>query len=139
MAKTFPSDEWFEELQERLNDSEAYGEQAAGYGVDFNGDYIFTVEAGDGLPETHHYFLGLEDGDCTEMYPVDSPAEADNGFQFSGSYDNWQKLVRGEMGAIEGIMGGDFELDGSMNTLLKYQDAAATLVETCSDIETEFA
>lgn len=138
MAKTFPSDEWFDELGDRLNANETYGEQAAGYGVDFNGDYIFTIEAGDGLPETHHYFIGLEDGDCTGTRPIDNPAEADNGFELSGPYGNWKELVRGEMGAIEGIMGGDFELDGSMNTLLKYQDAATTFVETCSEIDTEF-
>lgn len=138
MAKRFPSDEWFEELADRLNANETYGEQAEGYGVDFNGDYIFTVEAGDGLAETYHYFIGLEDGDCTGTRRIDNPAEVDNGFELSGSYGNWQNLVRGEMGAIEGIMGGDFELDGSMNTLLKYQDAATTFVETCSEIETEF-
>ena len=138
MAKTFPSDEWFEELGDRLNANETYGEQAEGYGVDFNGDYIFTVGAGGGLPETHHYFIGLEDGDCTGTRPVDNPAEVDHGFQLSGPYENWKNLVRGEMGAIEGIMGGDFELDGDMNTLLKFQDAATTFVDTCSEIETEF-
>lgn len=138
MAKTFPSDEWFDELGDRLNANETYGEQAEGYGVDRNGDYIFTVEAGDGLAETYHYYIGLEDGDCTGVRRVDNPAEADNGFQLSGPYGNWKELVRGEMGAIEGIMGGDFELDGSMNYLLKYQDAATTFVETCSEIETEF-
>jgi putative sterol carrier protein len=138
MATQFPSDEWFEELADRLNANETYGEQAEGYGVDFNGDYIFTVEAGDGLAETYHYFIGLEDGDCTGTRRIDNPAEVDSGFELSSSYGNWQNLVRGEMGAIEGIMGGEFELDGSMNTLLKYQDAATTFVETCSEIETEF-
>ncbi|WP_254829272.1 SCP2 sterol-binding domain-containing protein [Haloglomus salinum] len=139
MAKTFPSDEWFDELGDRLNANETYTEQAEGWGVDFDGDFIFTIEAGDGLPETYHYFIGLEDGDCTGTRPVDNPAEVENGFELSGPYGNWQSLVRGEMGAIEGIMGGDFELDGSMNTLLKYQDAATTFVESCSEIETEFA
>jgi putative sterol carrier protein len=138
MATKFPSDEWFDELEDRLNANETYSEQAAGWGVDFDGDFMFTIEAGDGLPETHHYFIGLEDGDCTGTRPIGNPAEVDNGFELSGSYGNWQNLVRGEMGAIEGIMGGDFELDGSMNTLLKYQDAATTFVESCSEIETEF-
>lgn len=138
MAKRFPSDEWFEELKDRLNNNETYREQASGYGVDRNGDYIFTIQAGDGLNETVHYFIGLEDGRCTEVRRVDSPADADDGFQLSGGYANWKKLVRGELGAIEGIMGGEFELDGSMNYLLKYQDAATTFVETCSEIDTEF-
>lgn len=138
MAETFPSIDWFEELKERLNDNETYAEQAAGYGVDFDGDYVFTIEAGDGLTETVHYYVGLEDGECTGVREVDSPDAVDTGFQLSGEYDSWKSVVRGEMGAVEGIMGGDLELDGDMNTLLKYQDAATTFVDTCSEIETEF-
>lgn len=138
MAKTFPGIDWFEELEQRLNDNETYGDQAAGYGVDFDGDYIFTIEAGDGLSETVHYYVGLEDGNCTGVEAVESPDAVDTGFQLSGGYASWKAVVRGEMGAVEGIMGGDLELDGDMNTLLKYQDAATTFVDTCSEIETEF-
>lgn len=138
MTTTFPSDEWFEQLKEQLNDNETYEKQASGYGVNFNGDYVLTIEGGEGLDETVHYFVGLEDGKCTEVYEVDSPAEADNGFQLIGPYGVWKQLVRGDLGAIEGIMSGDFELEGSMNTLLKFQDAATTFVETCSEIDTDF-
>lgn len=138
MPTEFPGDEWFAELRDRLNDNDTYGEQAAGYGVDWNGDYVFTIEAGDGLEETVHYFVGLEDGDCTGVHEVDSLEDVDYGFELSGPYGNWQEVVRGEMGAIEGIMGGDFELDGDLNKLLEYQDAATTFVETCSEIETTF-
>lgn len=41
------------------------------------------------------------------------------------------------MGAIEGIMSGQFELDGDLNTLMQYQDAATTLVEHCAEIDTD--
>lgn len=138
MATRFPSDEWFEELKERLNDDETYAEQAAGWGTDFDGDFIFTIDPADGLEETVHYYIGLYDGECTEVYEVDNPAAADYGYQMSGDYNAWQKLAEDELGAIEGIMSGAFELDGSMNTLLKYQDAATTLVGTCGDIDTEY-
>lgn len=139
MAKPFPSDQWFGELEDRLNSNETYSEQATGWGTDFDGDFIFTIEAGDGLSESVHYYIGLHDGECTETYEVSNPAGEGNGFEMSGDYASWKELVRGELGAIEGIMSGDFELDGSMNTLLKYQDAATTFVGTCSEIDTEFA
>lgn len=138
MAKQFPSDEWFDELKDRLNSNETYAQQAEGWGTDFDGDFIFTIEPGNGLNEVVHYYIGLYDGECTEVYEVENPAAEDNGFEMSGDYSSWQQLVRGELGAIEGIMSGDFELDGSMNDLLKYQDAATTFVGTCSEIDTEF-
>lgn len=138
MGTEFPSEAWFDELQARLNDDETYAEQAAGYGTDFNGDYVFTIEPGDGLTERHHYFVGLEDGECTDVYAVDDPAEAGAGYELSGDYAAWKQVVRGEMGAIEGIMSGDLELDGDMNTLMQYQDAAATLVGHCAQIDSDF-
>lgn len=138
MAKTFPSDEWFDELKDRLNSNETYAEQAEGWGLDFDGDFVFTIQPADELGETVQYFIGLLDGECTEVYRIDDPASEDFGFEMIGDYASWKRLVRGELGAIEGIMSGDFELDGSMNTLLKYQDAATTFVGTCSEIDTEF-
>lgn len=41
------------------------------------------------------------------------------------------------MGAIEGIMSGQFELDGDLNTLIQYQDAATTHVEHRDNIDTD--
>lgn len=82
--------------------------------------------------------VGLEDGDCCVVHEVDSLEDVDYGFELSGPDGNWHEVVRGEMGAIEGIVSGDFELDGDLNKLLEYQEAATTFVETCSEIETEF-
>lgn len=137
MATTFPSEEWFKELKDQLNDNETYNQQADGWGVDFDGDFILTIEGGDGVERTQ-YYVGLEDGNCTGVFEIDDPAEVDTGFELSGSYSSWQDLVQDRIGPIEGIMSGDFDLDGSMNTLLKYQDASMTFVEQCSKIDTEF-
>ena len=138
MTELFPSQEWFEELKDRLNSNDEYAEQAEGWGTDFNGDFIFTIQPAGSLEETVQYYIGLHDGECTEVYEVDDPASEDNGFNMVGDYDAWQMLAQGELGAIEGIMSGDFELQGSMNTLLKYQNAATTFVGTCSEIDTKF-
>lgn len=138
MSKTFPSQEWFEELKERANNNDTYNEQASGYGVDFNGDYVFTITANEGLEETVHYFIGLEDGKCTDVYEVDSVDEVDNGYELTGPYSSWKKLVTGEMEVVKGVMSGSFELNGSMNTLIKYQDAAETFFNICPEIDTEF-
>lgn len=97
-----------------------------------------SIESRTRLEETVHCLVGLEDGDCTGVHGVESLEDVEYGFELSGPYGNWQEVVRGEMGAIEGIMGGDFELDGDLNKLMEYQDAATTFVETYAEIETEF-
>lgn len=40
----FPTEEWLEEYERRLNDDDEYAEMASDYGEDFNGDYIFAIE-----------------------------------------------------------------------------------------------
>lgn len=138
MAHVFPSEDWIKTFQKQLNENEAYAEAASDWGVDFNGDFIFTIEADELYDQTEHYFVGLEAGDCTDAYHTENPDDEDYGFVYSGPYSNWKEMVNGNIGAIDGMMSGQFSLDGDMQKVLQASDAAAALVETSSSIETEF-
>jgi len=150
MAVEFPSDEWIDEWKERINDNEEYSEKASDWGVGWNGDFIFTIEVeNDELKEDFsdrigddgkvHYFVGLEGGDCRDAYQVDNLDEVDYGFEIIGPYENWKALAQGEIGAIDGLMSGKFELNGDMQRVMEYSDGAVVMVETATDIETDFA
>lgn len=148
MAVEFPSDEWIEEWKERLNDNEDYADAAADWGVGWNGDFIYTIEIDDDLKEEIpelvgddnkiHYFVGLEGGKCTDAFRVDDLSEVDYGFEIIGPYENWKKLAQGEIGAIDSLMSGKFELNGDMQKVMQYSDGAVTMVESATEIETEF-
>ncbi len=141
MALVFPSDgdEWITEYGELLNTNETYSDAGAGWGVGFDGDFLFTVEpddAYDGPPS--HFFLGLEDGQCTDAYAVDDPANEAYGFVFRGPYTNWKKLFVGDIGPVDGMMSGAFDIEGDMQKVLQYSEAAVAMTETGRDIDTEF-
>ncbi|MDY6779610.1 MAG: SCP2 sterol-binding domain-containing protein [Halobacteria archaeon] len=149
MAVDFPTEDWIEEWKEKLNDNEEYAELGADWGLDFNGDFIFTIEPdvddfeddfSDDLADDGnlHYFVGLEGGKCTEVYLVEEPDDENYGFQITGPYSNWKKLCQGEIGAIDGLMSGKFELNGDMQKVMQYSDAAVTMVESATSIETNF-
>ncbi|MFW6448939.1 MAG: SCP2 sterol-binding domain-containing protein [Halobacteriota archaeon] len=138
MAIPFPSEEWIEEWRSRLNENERYAEVGADWGVDFNGDFVFTIEADDAFDETHHYFVGLEGGECTAAQRVDDPDEVDHAFRLTGTYTSWKELSRGEIGAIAGILRGKFELIGDRMQVLQYSDAAVEMVETATELDTEY-
>lgn len=138
MAIDFPSEDWIEEWRDRLNDDEDYAEQGADWGVGWNGDFVFTIEADDELDETHYYFVGLEGGECTDAYEIEGPDEVQAGFEMRGPYGNWKQLSRGEIGAIDGLMSGKFELNGDMQKVMQYSDAAVTMVESAASIDTEY-
>lgn len=138
MPVTFPSENWIEEFCKKTNENEHYRELADDWGVDFDGDFVFVVEPDDGLSEPHYFFVGLEGGRCTGAYAIDSPDDEPHGFTFRGPYSHWKDLVQAEVGAIDGIMTGKFGLDGEMSTVLEYNEAAQELVESVSEIDTEF-
>ena len=104
MATPFPSEKWIAEWRERLNDNEEYAEKGQGWGAEFNGDFVFHVRADDRLPDDHYFFIGLEDGTCTEARGVDDPDEVDAGFVYRGDYSDWVALNRGDIGPIDGMM-----------------------------------
>jgi putative sterol carrier protein len=148
MAVDFPSDEWIDEWKAQLNDNDEYAEKASDWGVGWNGDFIFTIgvdeEAKEEFPELVgdsdqvHYYIGLEGGECTDAYQVDDLEDVDYGFEIIGPYENWKKLANGEIGAIDSLMSGQFELNGDMQRVMQYSDGAVEMVETATDIETNF-
>ncbi|MCX2817749.1 SCP2 sterol-binding domain-containing protein [Haladaptatus sp. F3-133] len=148
MAVDFPSDGWIDEWKAQLNDNDEYAEKASDWGVGWNGDFIFTIEVDDEAKEKFpelvgdndkvQYFIGLEGGECTGAYQVDDLEDVDYGFEIIGPYENWKKLANGEIGAIDSLMSGQFELNGDMQRVMQYSDGAVEMVETATDIETNF-
>ncbi len=141
MAIALPSeaDAWIEEWAEQLNDSEAYAEAGQGWGEGFNGDFLFEIQPDDVYDGDPVYlFVGLEDGECTEAYRTDDPDGEDWGFAYRGTYGDWKQLIRGEIGAIDGLMDGKFDLDGDMQKVLQYSEAAVVMTENAGDVPTDF-
>ncbi|MFP4188313.1 MAG: SCP2 sterol-binding domain-containing protein, partial [Halobacteriales archaeon] len=136
------------EWKAQLNDNDEYAEKASDWGVGWNGDFIFTIEVDEGAKDEFpelvgdsdkvHYFIGLEGGECTDAYQVEDLEDVDYGFEIIGPYENWKKLANGEIGAIDSLMSGQFELNGDMQRVMQYSDGAVEMVETATDIETNF-
>ncbi|MWG35962.1 sterol carrier protein [Halomarina oriensis] len=138
MADTFPSEEWMAAWRETVNADEEYGEKAAEWGVDFDGDMVFYLAADDRLPEDRLFFVELEGGTVHDTYEIGSLDEVAHGFVFRGIYSDWVRLTQGAVGAIDGLMTGTFELDGDMQRVLQFSDAAARLVDLAAAVESDY-
>ncbi|WP_254531444.1 SCP2 sterol-binding domain-containing protein [Natrinema gelatinilyticum] len=228
----FPTEPWLEAYRDAINDSDEYAESSAGWGVDFDGSFIFQiedvpletntvtdlppeiveavedelskrspeqlesvleeapddvrerVESRDGsleervteevlattmsavpdrtwpdlraaLPDlmaeltaqieenmaddgTVYAYLDLYDGECPEVDTITDLDEREYGFRLVGDYEQWARLVRGEGDVIDMLMSGDFEIDGDMQKILQYSDAAVDLAEISADVDTRF-
>jgi len=144
-------DQWIQEWKQQVNNESDFPETGAGWGEDFNGDYIFEVEPDETLERANEhsesdisdgfaFFAEVEDGEVGEVYPVDVDEieDEDYGFNYHGPYTAWKGLVKGEIGPIDGLMGGDFAVDGDMQKILQYSDGAASLANGAAMVDTEF-
>jgi len=159
----FPSQEWFSQYEEAINDDDAYNEMSEGWGVGFDGDLVFELrdmpvddldledmppylatELDEYMSETDrgyagYAYLGLEDGRCTGARLIEGPGEVEHGFLLSASSEDWEALLRGDIDVIQGLMSGTFDLDGDMQKVLQYTDSAQRLTELASSIDAAFA
>lgn len=222
MTEWFPSEQWLERYRENLNANERYAADSEGWGVDFDGDFLFVVqnlpleettvgdlpddlvdplaaeiEALDGddladlresatddfaarldgeghdafvetmlatpladvpaevwpdlrtqFPEELDDLLGqleayvedgtamvhvaLEDGECQAIDLLADPDGVETGFELRGRYPIWKELIEGA-DVIESVMSRDMKFDGSVTTVLEYDDAAAEMGDTAGE------
>jgi len=89
--------------------------------------------------EGHVYaWIGLEDGDCTGVDTLMDLEERDKGFVLTGEYEQWVRLVTSDLDVVEGIMSGELELDGDMQKILQYADAALMMTDIASATDKRF-
>ncbi len=141
MAYRLPSeaDQWVQNYRANLNESEDYTEAGEGWGIGFNGDFIFHIQPDDSYDgESVYLYLALEDGSCEEAYATDDPDREEWGFAFRGGAADWKRLMTGDLGPVEGMMDGTFDLDGDMQKIMQYSQAAVVMTELASDVDTEF-
>jgi len=154
----FPTKEWLEEYGKKLNQSKEYKEAGKGWGVGRNGDFIFQIEnipvdkvsvkdlPADLAKQMKEYiingtscsYIQLKDGECKGTRVLKDPKEVEAGFIMKGDYENWKKMIRGEIGAIRGLLTRKFKLEGSMAKVMQYTRAATIMTEISSSIQTEF-
>jgi putative sterol carrier protein len=87
---------------------------------------------------TVYAYLDLYDGECRGVETITDIADREYGFRLVGDYEQWKTLVRGEGDVIDMLMAGDFEIDGYMQKILQYSDAAAQLGEISADVDSRF-
>jgi len=136
-ATRFPSDPWFRELAERINDSLEYREAAA----DWEGDIAFVIEAEPdrGVPEDVWGHLDLWHGACGGGGVVDAERGAASRYVIRAPYSRWKDVLRGDLDPVKGMMQGKLRVQGDLPTIVRYVRAANELVHLTGTVETEFA
>jgi len=128
----FPSDEWVDQFKKALNKNAAYAEVAK----DWEGDFLFVITPDEQWSKETILYIDLWHGKCRKAFITDKKQKA--AFVFKGPYANWKKVIKKELDPIRGLIRGLFFLEGDSKVILDQTKAAQELVNTASQISTEF-
>jgi len=136
MAYDFPSNEWIDAYKEALNGEPGKEFQEAS--KEWEGDFLFVINPDDKFEDTVQLYLDLSHGECKEAKMItDENSVPEAEFQYIGKYSNWEKLLKGEIDPIRGLLMRKFKLVGNKAKLMR-SPVAKQLVATARKIDTSF-
>ena len=134
----YPSQEWCDEWKNALNNDPAVEKTGKKWGVDFNGNWVFEIQPGDGLEETVYLYLEVAEGKSTDVQILDDPSSKDPGFFAIGSYSDFKPVVKGEKDFVEGVVRGIFKIKGNMGKIMRNATFIRAMSNSISSFKNEY-
>jgi putative sterol carrier protein len=133
MAK-FPTAEWIQALNEKLNSDERYAQVARNW----EGDMLFQVDPGGVLTEPAQFYLDLWHGKCRDAFVVDGTREVKPVFTLKAPYDNYVRLLKGELEPMQALLTRKIGVQGNMAVLMRSIPTVLDFVRCCREVTDSF-
>jgi len=133
MAK-FPTAEWIQALNEKLNSDERYAQVARNW----EGDMLFQVDASGVLTEPAQFYLNLWHGKCRDAFVVDGTREVKPVFTLKAPYDNYVRLLKGELEPMQALLTRKIGVQGNMAVLMRSVPTVLDFVRCCREVTDSF-
>jgi len=131
MTAIFPSAEWLNELQEKLNHDSRY----AAIAKNWEGDLLFDIQAGDGLTEPFTMYLDLWHGQCRSVEYAPSPeAHAKPKFILRSPYNNFTAILLGKLDPMTAMMTNRLKVDGNLAYMMRNVPTVLDFVRCAREI-----
>ena len=114
MAK-FPSVDWVNALNDKLNTDQQYARIAKNW----EGDMVFIVDPGGPLSEGIEFYLDLWHGKCRQAIVIDGSQLYKPALTLKSPYPNFLKVILGEWEPMQALLTGKLSVKGSMVLLMK--------------------
>jgi putative sterol carrier protein len=115
MTGVFPNQAWLDGFSAHLNSSEDYARIASKW----EGDIVFEVNAEAPLEEDVRIYLDLWHGSCREARLLSADEAIDPAFTLTAPYNNFAKIVKGEIDAMQALLTRKLLVKGSMGYMMR--------------------
>jgi putative sterol carrier protein len=134
MAATFPSEEWLQSLETKLNTDARYHEIAKNW----EGDLLFFIEPDGSLKERLTFYLDLWHGTCRKVEYKPAPESHPNPtFTLTASYKDIASILQGKLNPMTAMMTSRLKVKGSMGYMMRNVPTVLDFVRVAQAVTTE--
>ena len=133
MSAIFPSIDWLNELESKLNNDERYADIAKKW----EGDMIVVVEPEGNLKERMIFYLDLWHGKCRGVSLLKDPAEKQATFLLSATYENIKRIMTGKLDPMQAMLTRKLTVKGNMAVMMRSVPTVLDFVRCCREITKE--
>ena len=130
MSAVFPSMDWLNELDAKLNNDERY----AGIAKNWEGDMIIQIEPEGNLKEQRVFYLDLWHGKCRGVAELKDVSEKKAAFVLKATYENIKRIVTGKLDPMQAMMTRKLVVQGNMAVMMRSVPTVLDFVRCCRDI-----
>ena len=134
MTAIFPSEEWLQGLEIKLNSDEKYADIAKNW----EGDLFFRIEPEGNLKEELTFYLDLWHGKCRKaVYKPDASAYPKPAFTLTSTYNNITAVLKGRMNPMTAMMTMRLKVQGSMGYMMRNVPTVLDFVRVANEATEE--
>jgi putative sterol carrier protein len=134
MPAVFPSAEWLDLLQQKLNSDSRYGEVAKNW----EGDLVISIEPEGNLKEQVNIYLDLWHGKCRQAaYGVQMENYPKVAFILRARYGDIVAILTGKLNPMTAMMTSKLKVQGSMGYMMRNVPTVLDFVRCAQEVTTE--
>jgi putative sterol carrier protein len=134
MTTIFPSAEWLNDLQAKLNSDAHYNEVARNW----EGDIVFEIQPAGNLHQPVVLYLDLWHGKCRGVeYDIDPGKYPKPTFTLRASYDNMTSIILGKLDPMTAMLTSKLKVSGSMAYMMRHVPTVLDFVRCTHEITTQ--
>ena len=133
MSAIFPSVDWLNELDAKLNSDGRYAEIAKKW----EGDMIIVIEPDGNLKEQRVYYLDLWHGKCRGVAELKSASEKKATFVLTATYENIKRIVTGKLDPMQAMMTRRLSVQGNLAVMMRSVPTVLDFVRCAREITSE--
>ena len=116
MSAIFPSEEWLQGLEAKLNSDARYNDIAKNW----EGDLLFLIEPEGNLEERLTFYLDLWHGTCRKVeYKPAADSYPNPSFTLTASYNNITSILTGKLNPMTAMMTSKLKVKGSLGYMMR--------------------